>query len=39
MSRKSEIKITVELDENKMPSNIAWEATDAGFKGKKQQKQ
>jgi gliding motility-associated protein GldC len=35
MSRKSEIKITVELDDNKMPEKIEWEATDAGFEGKK----
>jgi gliding motility-associated protein GldC len=38
MSRKSEIKITVELDENKMPEKIEWEATDAGFDGKKASK-
>ena len=35
MNRKSNIKITVELDENKMPEKIEWEATDAGFDGKK----
>ncbi|MEJ2193877.1 MAG: gliding motility protein GldC [Ignavibacteriaceae bacterium] len=35
MNRKSDIKITVELDDNKMPIKIEWEATDAGFKGKK----
>jgi gliding motility-associated protein GldC len=38
MNRKSEINITVELDENKMPEKIEWEATDAGFKGKKPSK-
>ena len=35
MSRTSEIKITVELDDKKMPTKIDWEATDAGFKGQK----
>ena len=35
MSIKSEIKINVELDDNKMPVNIEWGATDAGFDGKK----
>ena len=35
MGKTSEIKITVELDNNKMPEKIEWEATDAGFKGKK----
>ena len=35
MNKKSEIKIFVELDEQKMPVNIEWEATDAGFDGKK----
>ena len=35
MMKNSEIKITVELDENKMPEKIDWEATDAGFDGKK----
>ena len=35
MSKKSEIKITVQLDDNKMPKKIEWEATDAGFTGKK----
>ncbi|MGB5892986.1 MAG: gliding motility protein GldC [Ignavibacteriaceae bacterium] len=35
MNNKSEIKIFVELDEQKMPVNIEWEATDAGFDGKK----
>jgi len=35
MTKSSEIKITVELDENKMPEKIEWEATDAGFEGKK----
>ena len=35
MSKSSEIKITVELDESKMPEKIEWEATDSGFEGKK----
>ena len=35
MNKKSEIKIFVELDNQKMPVNIEWEATDAGFDGKK----
>lgn len=35
MNKKSEIKINVELDDNKMPVKIEWEATDAGFNGKK----
>ena len=35
MNRKSNINITVELDENNMPEKIEWEATDAGFDGKK----
>ena len=35
MSKTSEIKITVILDDNKMPEKIEWEATDAGFDGKK----
>jgi len=35
MLNNSEIKITVELDDNKMPAKIDWEATDTGFDGKK----
>jgi len=31
MSHQSEIKFTIELDENKVPDNIAWNATDAGI--------
>lgn len=30
--KKSEIKFTVSLDENKIPVSIDWEATDAGEK-------
>lgn len=32
----SEIKFTIQLDEKKMPDKIEWEASDAGFEGKKQ---
>ena len=28
MSKKSEIKITIELDEQSVPANIVWEASD-----------
>lgn len=35
MSKYSKINFSVELDENKMPEKIEWEATDAGFDGKK----
>lgn len=38
MSRTSNIKFYVELDENKVPSKIEWEADDAGFEGKKESK-
>ena len=38
INKKSEIKITVELDDNKMPAKIEWEATNAGFDGKKSAK-
>jgi gliding motility-associated protein GldC len=34
ISRQSEIKFTVSLDENKLPVNIEWEASDAGAEGK-----
>jgi gliding motility-associated protein GldC len=33
--KKSEIKFTVTLDENNIPENIKWEATDAGEDGSK----
>ena len=36
MSKISEIKLTVKLDENRVPEKIEWEATDAGFKGRKE---
>ncbi len=35
MSKNSKINFSIELDENKMPEKIEWEATDAGFDGKK----
>jgi gliding motility-associated protein GldC len=35
MNKKSEIKILVELDDEKMPVKIEWEAIDADFKGTK----
>lgn len=38
MPKTSEIKITVELTDNKMSEKIEWEATDAGFEGKKSAK-
>ncbi len=33
--KTSEIKFTVNLDENKIPEKIQWEATDSGIIGKK----
>lgn len=33
--KKSEIKFTVQLDENRMPEKISWHATEAGFAGEK----
>jgi gliding motility-associated protein GldC len=38
MPRNTEIKITVQLDDNKIPDKIEWEAEDAGFNGKKEAK-
>ncbi len=35
MPRTSEIKFTIQLDDKKLPQHIHWEATDAGFDGKK----
>ncbi len=35
MSKTSEIKFTIQLDEKQMPKKIEWEATDGGFEGKK----
>ena len=35
MNNKSEIKIFVELDDQKMPVKIEWRADDADFKGTK----
>jgi gliding motility-associated protein GldC len=36
MPKTSEIKFTIQLDDKKLPKKIEWEATDAGFEGKKQ---
>ena len=36
--RISEIKLSVKLDDDKMPSDIKWEADDTGFKGSKSAK-
>lgn len=38
MSNKSEIKFLIELDDNKMPEKIQWQADDADFKGMKESK-
>lgn len=38
MPRTSEIRFYVELDDNKIPVNIQWEADDAGFEGRKEAK-
>ncbi len=38
MAKKSEIKISVSLDENNLPEKILWTAEDAGFSGEKQSK-
>jgi gliding motility-associated protein GldC len=35
MPKTSEIKFTIQLDDKNMPKKIEWEATDAGFEGKK----
>jgi gliding motility-associated protein GldC len=36
MNKVSNINFQVELDENRIPMKIEWEATDAGFEGKKE---
>ena len=36
MEKISEIKFKISLDEKKVPEKIEWEATDSGFKGKKE---
>ena len=36
MDRTSEIKFTIQLDDKKIPKKIEWEATDAGFEGKRE---
>lgn len=33
MAKTSNIKLTVELDDNNLPVKILWEATDSGFEG------
>ena len=38
MTKRSNINLTVELDEKNMPTKIEWEATDANFDGKKESK-
>ena len=35
MSKISKIDFSIELDDNKMPEKIEWEASDAGFEEKK----
>lgn len=35
MSKLSQINFYIELDDNKMPEKIEWDASDAGFEGKK----
>ncbi len=35
MNKISKINFTIQLDEKKTPEKIEWEATDAGFDGKK----
>ncbi len=34
--KQSEIKFTVTLDENKIPEQIQWEASDSGISGRKE---
>ena len=35
MSRTAEIKLTVDLDEDSLPLNIEWEASESGSEGRK----
>jgi gliding motility-associated protein GldC len=35
MPRNSDIKISIELNDKKLPQKISWEASDAGFEGSK----
>ena len=35
IAKKSEIKLTVSLDENKVPASIEWKADDSGMEGSK----
>lgn len=36
MAKTSDIKFTIQLNEKKIPKKIEWEATDAGFDGRKE---
>ena len=36
MAKRSNINLTVELDDKNMPIKIEWEATDSNFNGKKE---
>lgn len=36
MAKKAEIKFYIELDDDNIPEKIEWEATDAGFEGRKE---
>ncbi len=36
MAKVSEIKFTIQLDDKNIPKKIEWEATDAGFTGRKE---
>ena len=38
MNKISEIKISIQLDENKMPEKIQWQADDTEFEGMKEAK-
>jgi gliding motility-associated protein GldC len=38
MSKQSQIKFTIHLDEKNMPEKIEWQADDAGFEGTKETK-
>jgi len=38
MSKQSQIKFTVHLDEKNLPDKIEWQADDAGFEGTKESK-
>jgi hypothetical protein len=38
VQKESEIKITVGLDENKIPETITWDATDGGVRTSKRRR-